>query len=115
MPESRFYDCLARLDCRHRSGGSGQILRPITVSELIYGYNLPGGVHVPGLNEVMQIPGLTNAWTMPIKTRIDMLSTGIKTPVGIKVLGPDSRDACQSSPSASPRSCARRTGRARTR
>ena len=35
------------------------------------------------------IPGLTNAWTMPIKTRIDMLSTGIKTPVGIKVSGPD--------------------------
>ncbi|HCL30888.1 MAG TPA: hypothetical protein DIC52_20970, partial [Candidatus Latescibacteria bacterium] len=34
-------------------------------------------------------PGLTNAWTMPIKTRIDMLSTGIKTPVGIKVAGAD--------------------------
>ncbi|MEX0601301.1 MAG: efflux RND transporter permease subunit, partial [Rhodothermales bacterium] len=34
-------------------------------------------------------PGLTNAWTMPIKTRIDMLSTGIKTPVGIKVMGPN--------------------------
>jgi len=63
--------------------------RPITVEELIYGYNLPDGPHVKGLNEVMQIPGLTNAWTMPIKTRIDMLSTGIKTPVGIKVLGPD--------------------------
>ena len=34
-------------------------------------------------------PGLTNAWIMPIKTRIDMLATGIKTPVGIKVAGPD--------------------------
>ena len=34
-------------------------------------------------------PGLANAWTMPIKTRIDMLSTGIKTPIGIKVSGPD--------------------------
>jgi copper/silver efflux system protein len=41
------------------------------------------------LNSAIQIPGLTNAWTMPIKTRIDMLSTGIKTPVGIKVAGPD--------------------------
>ncbi len=41
------------------------------------------------LNEAIQFPGLTNAWTMPIKTRIDMLSTGIKTPVGIKVMGPD--------------------------
>jgi copper/silver efflux system protein len=41
------------------------------------------------MNQAIQIPGLTNAWTMPIKTRIDMLSTGIKTPVGIKISGPD--------------------------
>jgi len=41
------------------------------------------------LNEAVPIPGLNNAWTMPIKTRIDMLSTGIKTPVGIKIAGPD--------------------------
>jgi len=38
---------------------------------------------------LVQIPGLTNAWVMPIKTRIDMLATGIKTPVGIKIAGPD--------------------------
>ncbi|GBC60330.1 AcrB/AcrD/AcrF family protein [Desulfonema ishimotonii] len=41
------------------------------------------------LDRAIQFPGLTNAWTMPIKTRIDMLSTGIKTPVGIKLMGPD--------------------------
>ncbi len=41
------------------------------------------------LDQRVRLPGLTNAWTMPIKTRIDMLSTGIKTPVGIKVAGPD--------------------------
>jgi len=41
------------------------------------------------LNRTVNIPGLTNAWTMPIRTRIDMLSTGIKTPVGIKVMGDD--------------------------
>jgi Cu(I)/Ag(I) efflux system membrane protein CusA/SilA len=41
------------------------------------------------LNAAIQFPGLANAWTMPIKTRIDMLSTGIKTPVGIKVAGPN--------------------------
>ena len=40
-------------------------------------------------DRLVQIPGLTNAWVMPIKTRIDMLATGIKTPVGIKVAGPD--------------------------
>ena len=38
---------------------------------------------------LVQIPGLTNAWVMPIKTRIDMLATGIKTPLGIKVAGAD--------------------------
>ena len=41
------------------------------------------------LDKLVQIPGLTNAWVMPIKTRIDMLATGIKTPVGIKVAGSD--------------------------
>jgi Cu(I)/Ag(I) efflux system membrane protein CusA/SilA len=41
------------------------------------------------LNQRLQLPGLTNAWVWPIKTRIDMLATGIKTPVGIKVAGPD--------------------------
>ncbi|MDH5389123.1 MAG: efflux RND transporter permease subunit [Gammaproteobacteria bacterium] len=41
------------------------------------------------LNQRIQIPGLTNAWVMPIKNRIDMLATGIKTPVGIKVAGAD--------------------------
>jgi Cu(I)/Ag(I) efflux system membrane protein CusA/SilA len=51
---------------------------PISVEELI-----------GQLNSSIQFPGLTNAWTMPIKTRIDMLSTGIKTPVGIKVMGDD--------------------------
>jgi len=41
------------------------------------------------LDRTVQYTGLTNAWVMPIKTRIDMLATGIKTPVGIKVAGPD--------------------------
>jgi Cu(I)/Ag(I) efflux system membrane protein CusA/SilA len=41
------------------------------------------------LDKLVQFPGLTNAWVMPIKTRIDMLATGIKTPVGIKVAGSD--------------------------
>jgi len=50
--------------------------RAVTMDELI-----------AELNAAIQFPGLTNAWTMPIKTRIDMLSTGIKTPVGIKLMG----------------------------
>jgi copper/silver efflux system protein len=47
---------------------------------------------VRDLNAAIQFPGLTNAWTMPIKNRIDMLATGIKTPVGIKVAGSDLRE-----------------------
>jgi Cu(I)/Ag(I) efflux system membrane protein CusA/SilA len=49
--------------------------------EFIYG---PGG-----LDEKMQFPGVSNAWTMPIKARVDMLSTGVRTPVGIKIMGAD--------------------------
>lgn len=41
------------------------------------------------LDKLVKLPGVTNAWVMPIKTRIDMLATGIKTPVGIKVAGPE--------------------------
>jgi Cu(I)/Ag(I) efflux system membrane protein CusA/SilA len=41
------------------------------------------------MNDKMQLPGWTNAWTMPIKTRIDMLTTGVRTPIGIKVFGTD--------------------------
>jgi len=40
------------------------------------------------LDDLIKLPGITNAWVMPIKTRIDMLATGIKTPVGIKIAGP---------------------------
>jgi Cu(I)/Ag(I) efflux system membrane protein CusA/SilA len=53
----------------------------ITTQELVYGPD--------GLNDTLQIPGMANAWTMPIKARIDMLSTGIRTPLGVKVLGSD--------------------------
>jgi Cu(I)/Ag(I) efflux system membrane protein CusA/SilA len=44
---------------------------------------------VTQLDQALRIPGVTNAWTMPIKARTDMLSTGIRTPIGIKVLGAD--------------------------
>ncbi|MGO9096003.1 MAG: efflux RND transporter permease subunit [Bryobacteraceae bacterium] len=44
---------------------------------------------VDKMNAALQLPGVSNAWTMPIKARIDMLTTGVRTPVGIKVYGPD--------------------------
>ena len=44
---------------------------------------------VDEMDRKMRLPGVANAWTMPIKNRIDMLSTGIRTPVGIKIFGPD--------------------------
>jgi Cu(I)/Ag(I) efflux system membrane protein CusA/SilA len=47
---------------------------------------------VAEMNAAMRFPGAVNAWTMPIKNRIDMLTTGVRTPVGIKVLGPDLKE-----------------------
>ncbi|MEX1109010.1 MAG: CusA/CzcA family heavy metal efflux RND transporter [Dongiaceae bacterium] len=44
---------------------------------------------IVAMDRALQLPGVSNAWTMPIKARIDMLSTGIRTPVGIKILGED--------------------------
>ena len=41
------------------------------------------------LNEALRIPGVSNAWTMPVKGRIDMLTTGLRTPVGLKISGAD--------------------------
>jgi Cu(I)/Ag(I) efflux system membrane protein CusA/SilA len=46
---------------------------------------------VAEMDTQMRLPGVANAWTMPIKNRIDMLSTGIRTPIGIKIFGPDLR------------------------
>lgn len=44
---------------------------------------------VDEMDRALQLPGVTNAWTMPIKARLDMLTTGVRTPVGIKIFGPD--------------------------
>jgi Cu(I)/Ag(I) efflux system membrane protein CusA/SilA len=63
--------------------------RKITREELIYGWQDPDGTDHRGLNAVVTEPGIANAWPMPIENRTNMLSTGIKTPVGIKIMGPD--------------------------
>ncbi|MGC4084486.1 MAG: efflux RND transporter permease subunit [Vicinamibacterales bacterium] len=47
---------------------------------------------VQQMNEALKLPGTTNAWTMPIKARIDMLTTGVRTPVGVKIYGADIRE-----------------------
>jgi Cu(I)/Ag(I) efflux system membrane protein CusA/SilA len=63
--------------------------RRITLDELVRGWTDSDGTSHFGLNAVVKMPGVANTWTMPIKNRTDMLATGIKTPVGIKILGPD--------------------------
>jgi Cu(I)/Ag(I) efflux system membrane protein CusA/SilA len=55
----------------------------------VYGWADPDGTDHPGLNAIVSMPGVANAWPMPIENRTNMLSTGIKTPVGIKIMGPD--------------------------
>jgi Cu(I)/Ag(I) efflux system membrane protein CusA/SilA len=70
---------------------------PVEMSETVVNLKppseWPAGMTVDQLiaqmNAALQLPGVSNAWTMPIKARIDMLSTGIRTPVGVKVFGPD--------------------------
>lgn len=56
----------------------------ISWEELIYGKN--------GLDEALRFPGVVNSWTMPIKGRIDMLTTGVRTPLGIKIYGDDLKE-----------------------
>jgi Cu(I)/Ag(I) efflux system membrane protein CusA/SilA len=63
--------------------------RPISMAELKYGWTEPDGTVHQGLNQAVSFPGVANAWPYPIENRLAMLSTGIKTPVGIKILGPD--------------------------
>jgi copper/silver efflux system protein len=63
--------------------------RSISVQELKFGWTDPDGTRHPGLNTAVSFPGMANAWPFPIENRINMLSTGIKTPVGIKVMGPN--------------------------
>ena len=65
------------------------LARPITTTELKYGWQDADGTMHSGLNSLVALPGVANAWPFPIENRINMLATGIKTPVGIKVLGPD--------------------------
>ena len=64
------------------------------------------------MDAALRFPGMPNIWTMPIKNRIDMLSTGIRTPIGIKVLGPDLAVDPAASASSSRRSSARSRARA---
>ena len=63
--------------------------RPISTDELKYGWQDADGTMHAGLNSAVALPGVANAWPFPIQSRLAMLATGIKTPVGIKVLGPD--------------------------
>lgn len=63
--------------------------RPITTEELKFGWTDADGTRHRGLDEIVKLPGVANAWPYPIENRLAMLATGIKTPVGIKLYGPD--------------------------
>jgi Cu(I)/Ag(I) efflux system membrane protein CusA/SilA len=63
--------------------------RRLTKDELVHGWRASDGTSHPGLNTAVSLPGVANSWPYPIENRINMLTTGIKTPVGIKIMGPD--------------------------
>ena len=80
-----------RAQDRHRSGAAGNV-RDGDQPEAGGPNGAPGMTIdklIAEMDKALQIPGVANSWTMPIKARIDMLSTGIRTPIGIKVFGKD--------------------------
>jgi Cu(I)/Ag(I) efflux system membrane protein CusA/SilA len=78
VPQKRWYSSWAPEPLKKPLGKLWPEVRPISWEELI-----------GEMDAALTLPGLVNAWTMPIKARIDMLSTGIRTPVGIKIFGTD--------------------------
>jgi Cu(I)/Ag(I) efflux system membrane protein CusA/SilA len=76
---------------RWYSGGAPEWLKA-TLLRRVWPDRLSWEELVAEMNERLQVPGTTNAWVMPIKTRIDMLTTGVRTAVGIKVFGPDLKE-----------------------
>ena len=64
-------------------------LKPENEWRQVHGRRITHEELIEEMDRALKIPGTTNAWTMPIKNRIDMLSTGVRTPIGIKVLGSD--------------------------
>ncbi len=64
-------------------------LKPEAQWRVVNGHRLTRTELITAMDKALKIPGTVNAWTMPIKNRLDMLSTGVRTPVGIKVLGSD--------------------------
>jgi Cu(I)/Ag(I) efflux system membrane protein CusA/SilA len=77
-PKPRFYDAWPRW--------AKPILRPLWPDRI--GWE----ELVDEMDRALRIPGVTNAWTMPIKARIDMLTTGVRTPIGIKIFGADTKE-----------------------
>ena len=78
VPQSRWYSSWAPDWLKSGLRRIWPEIRPMTKDEL-----------VQEMDEALQIPGQVNAWTMPIKARIDMLSTGVRTPIGVKIFGTD--------------------------
>ncbi|MBP9855437.1 MAG: efflux RND transporter permease subunit [Candidatus Omnitrophica bacterium] len=68
------------------------LLKPENEWRMVNGRRITHEELIEEMDKALKIPGTTNSWTMPIKNRIDMLSTGVRTPIGIKVLGSDFKE-----------------------
>lgn len=68
------------------------LLKPESGWRMVNGKRMTHEALIDEMDKALKIPGTSNAWTMPIKNRIDMLSTGVRTPIGIKVLGSDFKE-----------------------
>jgi len=68
--------------------------RRLTMNELVNGWENGAGYH-PGMDSIVHLPGVGNLWPMPVENRLKMLSTGVKSPVGLKLQGPDLKTLAQ--------------------
>ena len=68
------------------------LLKPENEWRMVNGRHITHEELIEEMDKTLRIPGTSNSWTMPIKNRIDMLSTGVRTPIGIKVLGADLKE-----------------------
>ncbi len=68
------------------------LLKPESEWRIVNGRPITHEQLIEEMDQTLRIPGTSNSWTMPIKNRIDMLSTGIRTPIGIKILGADFKE-----------------------
>ncbi|MGC8560379.1 MAG: efflux RND transporter permease subunit [Phycisphaerae bacterium] len=91
----RFYDGWPRWVAHPFAATFWPRTEPITRHQLLYGWTGPSGRHHPGMNQALNFPGLPVYWTQPVENRTNMVNSGSRTLIGIRVSGPDLKTLSQ--------------------